>query len=137
MQYSLIAYRVAMGKHYHHLTTTDRVTLMFLKRQGLSPCAIASELDRSAHSLRLLRCKLVEGTNFHEVVVVMLQNKRFPQKIRGTLKAMFPHHVEFQVSHETEIRVGSDPTDKYQTTNSLPFCTTLLNSVKPPENALG
>jgi hypothetical protein len=36
-----------MGKHYHHLSTTDRVTLMFLKRQGLSLRAIASELNRS------------------------------------------------------------------------------------------
>jgi hypothetical protein len=36
-----------MEKHYHHLSTTDRVTLMFLKRQGLSLRAIASELNRS------------------------------------------------------------------------------------------
>jgi IS30 family transposase len=36
-----------MEKHYRHLSTTDRVTLMFLKRQGLSLRAIASELNRS------------------------------------------------------------------------------------------
>ena len=31
----------------------------------------------------------------------MLRNKWSPQQISGTLKAMFPHHLEFQVSHET------------------------------------
>ena len=40
-----------MEKHYHHLSTTDRVTLMFLKRQGLSLRAIASELNRSPSTL--------------------------------------------------------------------------------------
>ena len=119
-----------MEKHYHHLSTTDRVTLMLLKRQGLSLRAIASELNRSpstlsrelqrrtvegrpydaeaaglaARSARLLcrpRRKLVEGTDLHEVVVDMLRNKWSPQQISGTLKAMFPNHPEYQVSHET------------------------------------
>jgi hypothetical protein len=40
-----------MEKHYHHLSTTDRVTLMFLKRQGLSLRAIASGLNRSPSTL--------------------------------------------------------------------------------------
>jgi len=31
----------------------------------------------------------------------MLRNKWSTQQISGTLKAMFPHHPEFQVSHET------------------------------------
>ena len=102
-----------MEKHYHHLSTTDRATLMFLKRQGLSLRAIASELNRSpstlsrelqrrtvegrpydaeaaglaARSARLLcrpRRKLVEGTDLHEVVVDMLRNKWSPQQISGT-----------------------------------------------------
>jgi IS30 family transposase len=119
-----------MEKHYHHLSATDRVTLMFLKRQGLSLRAIASELNRSpstlsrelqrrtvegrpydaevaglaARSARLLcrpRRKLVAGTDIHEVVVDMLRNKWSPQQISGTLKAMFPRRPELQVSHET------------------------------------
>ena len=62
MQHSLIEYRVAMEKHYHHLSTTDRVTLMFLKRQGLSLRAIAIELSRSPSTLsRELRRRTVEG----------------------------------------------------------------------------
>jgi IS30 family transposase len=102
-----------MEKHYHHLSTTDRVTLMFLKRQGVSLRAIASELNRSpstlsrelqrravegrpydaeaaglaARSARLLyrpQRKLVEGTDLHEVVVDMLRNKWSPQQISGT-----------------------------------------------------
>jgi IS30 family transposase len=40
-----------MEKHYHHLSTADRVTLMFLKGQGFSLRAIASELDRSPRTL--------------------------------------------------------------------------------------
>ncbi|EAZ98234.1 Integrase [Marinobacter sp. ELB17] len=113
-----------MGKHYHYLSTTNRVTLMFLKRQGLSLRAIASELNRSPSTLSRglqrrtiegqpydakaaglaarsarLHCrhlrKLVEGTDLHEVVVDMLRNKWSPQQISGTLKAMFPHHREF------------------------------------------
>jgi IS30 family transposase len=92
-----------MEKHYHHLSTTDRVTLMFLKRQGLSLRTIASELNRSpstlsrelqrrtiegqpydaeaaglaARSVRVScrpRRKLAEGTDLHEVVVDMLRN---------------------------------------------------------------
>lgn len=120
-----------MEKHYHHLSTTDRVTLMLLKRQGLSLRAIASELNRSPSTLSRelrrhtvksrpydvetarvaarsarLRCwprrKLVEGTDLQDVVVDMLRNKWSPRQISGTLKAMFPHHHrEFQVSHET------------------------------------
>jgi len=103
---------------------------MFLKRQGLSLRVIASELNRSpstlsrelqrravegrpydaeavglaARSARLHcrpRRKLIEGTDLHEVVVDMLRNKWSPQQISGTLKTMFPHHPEFQVSHET------------------------------------
>ena len=103
---------------------------MFLKRQGLSLRAIASELNRSPSTLSRelrrravegqpydaeaaglaarsarLRCrprrKLVEGTDLYDVVVDMLRNKWSPQQISGTLKAMFPHHSEFQVSHET------------------------------------
>ncbi|MBQ0816130.1 MAG: helix-turn-helix domain-containing protein, partial [Marinobacter sp.] len=51
-----------MEKHYHHLSTTDRVTLMFLKRQGLSLRAIASELNRSPSTLsRELHRRTVEG----------------------------------------------------------------------------
>ena len=103
---------------------------MFLKHQGFSLRAIASELNRSpstlcralrrrsvegrpydaetagiaarsARSRRRPRRKFVEGTDLHEVVVDMLRNKWSPQQISGTLKAMFPHHPEFQVSHET------------------------------------
>ena len=102
-----------MEKHYHHLSTTDRVTLMFLKRQGLSLRAIAIELSRSpstlsrelrrrtvegrpydaeaaglaarsARSLCRPRRKLIEGTDLHEVVVDMLRNKWSPQQISGT-----------------------------------------------------
>ena len=90
---------------------------MFLKRQGLSLRAIASELNRSpstlsrelqrrtvegrpydaeaaglaARSARLLcqpRRKLVEGTDLHEVVVDMLRNKWSPQQISGTPSAV-------------------------------------------------
>lgn len=51
-----------MEKHYHHLSTTDRVTLMFLKRQGLSLRVIASELNRSPSTLsRELQRRAVEG----------------------------------------------------------------------------
>ena len=138
MQHSLIEYRVAMEKHYHHLSTADRVTLMFLKGQGFSLRAIASELDRSPRTLsrelqrhavggrpydaeaaggpaarsarslcrpRRKLVELVESTALHEVVVDMLRNKWSPQQISGTLKAMFPHHPEFQVSHETVYKV--------------------------------
>jgi IS30 family transposase len=50
-----------MEKHYHHLGTTDRVTLMFLKRQGLSFRAIASELNCSPSTLsRELQRRSVE-----------------------------------------------------------------------------
>ena len=83
---------------------------MFLKRQGLSLRAMASELNRSpgtlsqelqrrtvegrsydveeaelaARSARLHcrpRRKLVEGTDLHEVVVDMLRDKWSPQQI--------------------------------------------------------
>ena len=103
---------------------------MFLKRQGLSLRAMASELNRSpgtlsqelqrrtvegrsydveeaelaARSARLHcrpRRKLVEGTGLNEVVVDMLRNRWSPQQIIGTLRAMFPRRPEFQVSHET------------------------------------
>ena len=51
-----------MEKHYHHLSTTDRVTLMFLKRQGLSLRTIASELNRSPSTLsRELKRRAVKG----------------------------------------------------------------------------
>ncbi len=51
-----------MEKHYHHLSTADRVTLMFLKRQGLSLGAIAGELNRSPSTLsRELQPRTVEG----------------------------------------------------------------------------
>src|SRR5690554_5525200 len=51
-----------MEKHYHHLSTTDRVTLMFLKRQGHSLRAIARELNRSPSTLsRELRRRTVKG----------------------------------------------------------------------------
>jgi IS30 family transposase len=50
-----------MEKHYYHLSTTNRVTLMFLKRQGLSLRAIASELNRSPSTLsRELQRRTVE-----------------------------------------------------------------------------
>jgi IS30 family transposase len=102
-----------MEKHYHHLSTTDRVTLMFLKRQSLSLRTIAVELSRSpstlsrelrrrsvegrpydakaaglaarsARSLCRPRRKLIEGTDLHEVVVDMLRNKWSPKQISGT-----------------------------------------------------
>jgi IS30 family transposase len=51
-----------MEKHYHHLSATDRVTLMFLKCQGLRLRAIASELNRSPSILsRKLQRRTVEG----------------------------------------------------------------------------
>jgi len=51
-----------MEKHYHHLSSTDRVTLVLLKRQGLSLRAIASELDRSPSTLsRELQRRAVGG----------------------------------------------------------------------------
>ena len=119
-----------MEKHHHHLSTTDRVTLMFLKRQGLSLRAIASELNRSpstlsrelqrrtvegrfynaevaglaARSARLHcrpRRKLVAGTDLHKVAVDMRRNRWSLQKISSTLRAMFPRRPEFQVSPET------------------------------------
>jgi len=34
-----------MEKHYHHLSTTDRVTLMFLKRQGHRSTWIIASLE--------------------------------------------------------------------------------------------
>jgi IS30 family transposase len=49
--------------------------------------------------------KLIEGIDLHEVVVDMLRNKWSPQQTSGTLKAMFPHYREFQVSHETVYKV--------------------------------
>jgi len=104
-----------MEKYYHHLSITDRATLMFLKRRGLSLRTIARELNRSpstlsrelrrrtdegqpydaeavglaARSARLLcrpRRKLVEGTNLYEMVVDMLQKKWSLQQISSTLK---------------------------------------------------
>jgi len=119
-----------MPNHYHHLSTTDRVTLMFLKRQGFSLRAIARELKRSPSTLSRelqrrtvddrsydaeaagcmarsarARCrprrKLVEGTDLYAVVLDMLRNRWSPQQISGTLKLMFPDHPEYQVSHET------------------------------------
>ena len=66
MQHALIEHRVAMEKNYHHLSVTDRVTLMFLKRQGLSLHAIASELNRSPSTLsRELRRRTVKGQPYN------------------------------------------------------------------------
>ncbi|UQG59339.1 IS30 family transposase [Marinobacter sp. M3C] len=47
------------------------------------------------------RCTLIEGTDLYAVVLDMLRNRWSPQQISGTLKAMFPNHPEYQVSHET------------------------------------
>jgi len=92
-----------MEKNYHHLSATDRVTLMFLRRQGFSLRAIASELKRRrvkgrsydaeiaefaalpAWSLCRSRPKLIEGTDIHDVVIGMLRNKGSPQQISGVL----------------------------------------------------
>ena len=89
---------------------------MFLKRQGFSLHAIASELNRSpstlnralrrrsvegrpydaetaglatrsAHSRCRPRRKFVEGTDLHEVVVDMLRNKWSPQQIGKSQQA--------------------------------------------------
>lgn len=119
-----------MKNHYHHLSTTDRVTLMLMMRQGASLRAVAHELKRSPSTLsRELRrhvvddqpydaeaagisacsarircrpkCKLVEGTDLYAIVLDMLRNRWSPQQISGTLKAMFPDQPDYQVSHET------------------------------------
>ena len=118
-----------MQKHYHHLNTTDRVTLMLMRRQGASLRAIARELKRApstvsrelkrhgtdhaydagaagkaARSART-RCrrqrKLTERTDLYRMVLDMLRNRWSPQQISGTLKVMFPNHTDYQVSHET------------------------------------
>lgn len=119
-----------MPKHYHHLNATDRVTLMLMRRQGVSLRAIARELqrapstlsrelkrhetdahtynanaaDQAARSTRV-RCrrqrKLAEGTDLYEIVLDMLRNRWSPQQISGTLKVMFPDHTDYQISHET------------------------------------
>jgi IS30 family transposase len=44
---------------------------------------------------------LIEGTELYAVVLDMLRNRWSPQQISGTLKAMFPNHPDYQVSHET------------------------------------
>lgn len=119
-----------MENHYHHLSTTDRVTLMLMMRQGASLRAVARELKRSPSTLSRelkrhavddqpydaeaagcsarsarVRCrpkrKLVEGTDLYNVVLDMLRNRWSPQQISGTLKAMFPDQPDYQVSHET------------------------------------
>lgn len=119
-----------MKNHYHHLSTTDRVTLMLMMRQGASLRAVARELKRSPSTLsRELRrhtidgqpydaeaaalssrsarlaCrpkhKLAEGTDLHNIVLDMLRNRWSPQQISGTLKAMYPDQTDYQVSHET------------------------------------
>ncbi|KXS47367.1 IS30 family transposase [Marinobacter persicus] len=119
-----------MNNHYRHLSTTDRVTLMLMMRQGASLRAVARELKRSPSTLsRELRrhavdgqpydaqaaalssrsarlaCrpkpKLAEGTDLHNIVLDMLRNRWSPQQISGTLKAMFPDQPHYQVSHET------------------------------------
>lgn len=119
-----------MPKHYNHLNATDRVTLMLMRRQGVSLRAIARELqrapstlsrelkrhetdahtynanaaDQAARSTRV-RCrrqrKLAEGTDLYEIVLDMLRNRWSPQQISGTLKVMFPDHTDYQISHET------------------------------------
>ena len=119
-----------MEHHYHHLSTTDRVTLMLMRRQGASLRAVARELKRSPRTLSReltrhavgdqsydakaagcsarsarVRCrpkrKLVEGTDLYDVVLDMLRNRWSPQQISGTLRAMFPDQPDYQVSHET------------------------------------
>lgn len=119
-----------MENHYHHLNTTDRVTLMLMMRQGSSLRAVARELQRSPSTLsRELRrhavedrpydaeaarlsacsardrcrpkCKLVVGTDLFTIVLDMLRNRWSPQQISGTLKDMFPDQRDYQVSHET------------------------------------
>ena len=119
-----------MTKHYHHLTTTDRVILMFMRRQGASLRAIARELKRApstisrelkrhqgsdhtynAHHAALVaqvarhrsgrQRKLAEGSELHEIVLDMLRSRWSPQQISGTLKDMFPNDPNYQVSHET------------------------------------
>ncbi|PCM45857.1 helix-turn-helix domain-containing protein [Marinobacter sp. ANT_B65] len=40
-----------MKNHYHHLSTTDRVTLMLMMRQGASLRAVARELKCSPSTL--------------------------------------------------------------------------------------
>jgi IS30 family transposase len=44
---------------------------------------------------------LIEGTDLYAVVLDMRRNRWSPQQISGTLKAMFPNHPEYHVSHET------------------------------------
>jgi len=76
-----------MEKHYHHLSTTDRVTLMFLKRQGLSLRAIASELNRSPSTLsrELTRCESCYfGTKGSEVQI--LSRRPYIQRLRAHLR---------------------------------------------------
>jgi len=119
-----------MKNHYRHLSTTERITLMLMIRQGASLRAVARELNRSpstlsrelrrhvvdgqpydaeaaalsSRSARLLcrpKHKLVEGTDLHDIVLDMLRNRWSPQQISGTLKAMFPDQPDYQVSHET------------------------------------
>lgn len=119
-----------MKKHYHHLSTTERVTLMLMQRQGASLRAIARDLNRSPSTLSRelrrhalqdqpyeaqtaglaaqtarLRCrpqrKLVEGSELYAIVLDMLRQQWSPQQISGALKAMFPDQHYYQVSHET------------------------------------
>ncbi len=40
-----------MENHYHHLSTTDRVTLMLMLRQGASLRTVARELKRAPSTL--------------------------------------------------------------------------------------
>ena len=103
-----------MENHYHHLSTTDRVTLMLMIRQRASLRAVASELKRhavddqpydaeatgcSARSARV-RCwpkrKLVEGTDLYDVVLDMLRNRWSPPASQRHCASRSARH---QVSH--------------------------------------
>ena len=115
---------------YQQLQPEDRITLATMRQRGFSvraiartleraPSTIARELARNANAgqdygshhaqLRAAACrrnargngKLHAQSVCWGVVKTMLGWKWSPQQISATLKRVFPHQREFQVSHET------------------------------------
>ena len=118
-----------MTKHYQHLSTEERVTLMLMRAQGDSLRRLGEVLGRSASTLsRELRRngesdrydirtaveqararrhmprrsrRLRPDSQLWPVVTAMLAKGWSPQQIAARLKATWPDRTEWHVSHET------------------------------------